>query len=106
MHIRLTDTRKGMTAEVLCDVCGLPIDLDETCDYLFPRAPAIKTDSKIAHSTCALIPGRFPNHWTQMVKPRSILHQIADSNRSSVITNFLSQLAEDRQKRLAAKDSE
>ena len=34
MHIRIMDTNRAVTYEVLCDVCGQMIDLDEDCDYL------------------------------------------------------------------------
>jgi hypothetical protein len=110
MHIRLRDTRSGMIAEVLCDVCGQMIGLDEDCEYLFPRDrnPPIRTefseDSSVVHRPCARVPGRFDRHWSQVTKVRWILFQIAETGRSPVITEFLSQLAADRDKRRAAKD--
>lgn len=67
MHIRINDTRRGTAYEVLCDACGEMIDLDENCDYLTMRGP-VRGEAKIAHSTCARVPGRFTDHWSQMMK--------------------------------------
>ena len=99
MHIRITDRRRGTTYEVLCDVCGEMMGLDEDCDYLTARGP-VRGEAKIAHSPCARIPGRFTNHWTQMMKPRWIIETIADQNRNPVITDFLRQLKQDQKERL------
>ena len=99
MHIRIAEARRGTTYEVLCDVCGEMIDLDEDCDYLTMRGP-VRGEAKIAHSTCARIPGRFTNHWSQMMKPRYIIQHIADQNRSPVIIDFLRQLKQDEKERL------
>lgn len=99
MHIRINEERRGTTYEVLCDVCGEMIDLDEDCDYLTMRGP-VRGEAKIAHSTCARIPGRFKNCWSQMMKPRYIIQHIADLNRSPVITDFLRQLKQDQKERL------
>lgn len=99
MHIRITEARRGTIYEVLCDVCGQMIDLDENCDYLTMRGP-VRGEAKIAHSTCARIPGRFTNHWSQMMKPRYIIQYIADQNRNPVITDFLRRLKEDQKERL------
>jgi hypothetical protein len=99
MHIRITDARRGVTYEVLCDVCGEAIGLDENCDYLTMRN-GVSREAKIAHSPCARIPGRFKNHWTQMMKPIHIIQNIADQNRNPIITNLLRQLKEDKKERL------
>ena len=99
MHIRISEARRGTTYEVLCDVCGEMIDLDEDCDYLTQRNGVI-TEAKLAHSPCARIPGRFTNHWTQMMKPRHIIQNIADQNRNPVITDFLHQLKQAQKERL------
>lgn len=99
MHIRITEARRGTIYEVLCDVCGQMIDLDENCDYLTMRGP-VRGEAKLAHSTCARIPGRFTNHWSQMMKPRYIIQYIADQNRNPVITDFLHKLKEDQKERL------
>ena len=99
MHIRITEARRGTTYEVLCDVCGQAIDLDEDCDYLTMRRP-VRGEAKLAHSTCARIPGRFTNHWAQVLKPRNIIRYIADQNRNPVITDFLRQLKQDQKERL------
>jgi len=99
MHIRINEERRGATYEVLCDVCGEAIDLDENCDYLTMRN-GVSREAKIAHSPCARIPGRFTNHWTQMMKPRWIIQNIADQNRNPLITDLLRQLKEDQKERL------
>ncbi|MBK8466327.1 MAG: hypothetical protein IPL32_10895 [Chloracidobacterium sp.] len=99
MHIRITEARRGTTHEVLCDVCGEAIGLDEDCDYLTTRGP-VRGEAKIAHSPCARIPGRFTNHWSQMMKPRYIIQQIADQNRNPVITDLLHKLKQDQKERL------
>lgn len=99
MHIRITDTHRSITYEVLCDVCGQPIDLDEDCDYLTQKS-GVRREAKLAHSSCARAPGRFLEHWTQMMKPRYIIQDIADQNRSPVITDFLRQLKQARKARL------
>lgn len=100
MHIRITDTHRSITYEVLCNVCGQPIDLDEDCDYLFPQSKGVRGEAKLAHSSCARTPGRFAEHWTQMMKPRYIIAALADQNRSPVITDFLRQLEQARKARL------
>lgn len=102
MHIRITEARRGTTYEVLCDVCGEMIDLDEDCDYLTMRN-GVSREAKLAHSTCARIPGRFKNHWSQMMKPRYIIENIADLNRNPVITDFLRQLKQDQKDRRSLK---
>jgi hypothetical protein len=99
MHIRITETRGGGIYEVLCDVCGQAIDLDEDCDYLTQKS-GVRREAKLAHSSCASAPGRFMDHWTQMMKPRYIIQHIADQNRSPVITDFLRQLKQDQKERL------
>ena len=99
MHIRITETRGGSSYEVLCDVCGQAIDLDEDCDYL-TQSNGVRVEAKLAHSSCARTPGRFTNHWSQMMKPRYIIQHIADQNRSPVITDFLRQLKQDQKERL------
>ena len=120
MHIRITETRGGSIYEVLCDVCGQAIDLDEDCDYLFPQSKGVRREAKLAHSSCARAPGRAPllpeegcrecakqfpdgvvgDHWTQMMKPRYILQHMLEQNRSPVITDFLRQLKQDQKERL------
>ena len=77
MHIRITEQRRGTAYEVLCDVCGQAIDLDETCDYLTMKNGVCR-EANIAHRSCGRIPGRFTNHWTRMTKPRHIIQDIAD----------------------------
>ena len=99
MHIRIMDTRHGVTYEVLCDVCGQAIDLDENCDYLTMRN-GVSREAKLAHSMCSRIPGRFTNHWSQMMKPRWIIQNMADQNRNPVITDFIRQLKQDQKERL------
>ena len=59
MHIRITETRGGSIYEVLCDVCGQAIDLDEDCDYL-TQMNGVRGEAKLAHSSCARAPGRAP----------------------------------------------
>ena len=98
MHIRITDTRRGTTYEVLCDACGQTIDLDEDCDYLTQRN-GVRGEANLAHRSCARVPGRFTNHWAQVIKPRHIIQHIADQNRSPVITDFLRQLKQDQKTR-------
>ena len=98
MHIRINDTRRDTIYEVLCDVCGEMIDLDEDCDYLTLKN-GVRGEAKIAHRPCARIPGRFINHWSQIVKPRHIIQHIAEQNRNPVITDFLRQLKQDQKER-------
>ena len=100
MHIRITETRGGSIYEVLCDVCGQAIDLDEDCDYLFPQSKGVRREAKLAHSSCARAPGRFTDHWSQMMKPRYILQHMLEQSRSPVITDFLRQLKQDQKERL------
>ena len=99
MHIRIMDTNRAVTYEVLCDVCGQMIDLDEDCDYMTMRGP-VRGEAKLAHSTCARIPGRFTNHWSQMMKPRYIIQNIAELSRNPVISDFLVKLKQDQKERL------
>ena len=99
MHIRITETRGGSIYEVLCDACGQAIDLDEDCEYLTERK-GVRGEAKLAHSSCARVPGRFTDHWSQMMKPRYILQHMLEQNRSPVITDFLRQLKQDQKERL------
>src|SRR5687768_15151771 len=99
MHIRITETRGGCSYEVLCDACGQAIDLDEDCDYL-TQSRGVRGEAKLAHSSCARVPGRFTDHWSQMIKPRHIIQHMADQNRNPVITDFLRQLKQDQKERL------
>lgn len=99
MHIRITETRGGISYEVLCDACAQPIDLDEDCDYL-TQSKGLRREAKLAHSSCARLPGRFPDHWSQMTKPRYIIQHIADQNRNPIITDFLRQLKQAQKQRL------
>ena len=91
MHIQITEARRGTVYEILCDVCGESIDLDEDCDYLTQKN-GVRGEAKLAHRSCARIPGRFTNHWSQIIKPLHIIQHIADQNRHPVITDFLHQL--------------
>ena len=99
MHIRITETRRSTIYEVLCDICGQAIDLDEDCDYL-TQSKGVPGEAKLAHSSCARAPGRFTDHWSQMMKPRYIIQHMADQNRNPVITDFLRQLKQDQKERL------
>ena len=99
MHIRITETRGGSIYEVLCDACGQAIDLDEDCDYL-TQSEGGGGEAKLAHSSCARVPGRFANHWSQMIKPRHIIQHMAEQNRHPIITDFLRQLKQDQKERL------
>ena len=99
MHIRITETRGGSIYEVLCDVCGQAIELDEDCDYL-TQMNGVRGEAKLAHSSCARVPGRFTDHWSQMMKPRYIIQHIADQNRNPVITDLLRQLKQQQKERL------
>ena len=99
MNIRITETRGGSNYEILCDVCGQAIDLDEDCDYL-TQMSGVRGEAKLAHSSCARVPGRFMDHWSQMIKPRYIIQHMADQNRNPVITDFLRQLKQQQKERL------
>ena len=51
MNIRMNQTRRDTTFEVLCDLCGEPVTLNETIHYLTPQAQK-KSEDLIAHSEC------------------------------------------------------
>jgi hypothetical protein len=97
MFIRLTDAKRGLLAEVMCDICNMPIELDESCDYLTPQAGASHLEAHLAHRTCVRDhPGRFPGFWSQMVSPRSILQTISEQDRHPQIVKLLRDLKDQR----------
>src|SRR5436190_23301119 len=93
MNIRMNQTpRYGTTFEVLCDLCGKPVTLNETIDYLTPRSPK-KGDDLIAHSACAR-QRKLPGYWTQMHRVRWLLEELLkkDRHRHPTLTAFLATL--------------
>ncbi|MFT3746358.1 MAG: hypothetical protein QM785_18960 [Pyrinomonadaceae bacterium] len=93
MNIRMNQTRRGRTTfDVLCDLCGEPVSLNETIHYLTPRSPK-KGNDLIAHSQC----GRtktVPGHWTQLHRVRWLLEQLLKQNhdRHPTLLAFLATL--------------
>ena len=92
MNIRMNQTRRGTTFEVLCDLCGEPVTLNETIHYLTPRAPK-KGEDLIAHGHCGrtkLVPG----YWSQMHRVRWLLEELLkkDRHRYPTLTAFLATL--------------
>ena len=99
MHIRISEARRGTTYEILCDVCGQAIDLDEDCDYLTMRGP-VRGEAKACTPLMRPHPGPLHKSLGQIIKPRHIIQHIADQNRNPVITDFLRQLKQDQKERL------
>ena len=97
MNIRMNQTRSGTIFEVLCDLCGEPVMLNETINYLTPRSPK-KGHDLIAHSDCARTKV-LPGYWSQMHRVRWLLEELLkkDRHRHPTLTAFLATLP-DREK--------
>ncbi len=92
MNIRMTKSRRGTIFEALCDLCGQPIELSETCTYLTPQSPK-KGENLVCHGEC----GRnrsAPGYWAQMHRVRWLLEELLDNHRQRhpVLTEFLATL--------------
>jgi hypothetical protein len=86
-----------MLAEIMCDICNMPMDLDETCYFQFPRNVSAGCEAHLAHSTCVRDhPNRFPG-WSQIVSPRSILQTITEQDRHPQIVQLLRDLKGQRE---------
>ena len=92
MNIRMTNSRSGSFFDVLCDLCGEPISLSETCSYLTPRAPH-KGENMVCHAECDR-QRTFPGYWSQMHKVRWLLEELLkkDRDRHPTLTAFLATL--------------
>ncbi len=88
----MNQTRRGTTFEVLCDLCGESVTLNETIDYLTLQAPK-KGEALIAHSECAR-KRSLPGYWSQMRRVRSLLEELLkkDRHRHPTLTAFLATL--------------
>ncbi len=117
MNIRMTTTGRGTRFEALCDICGEPMDMTETVNYLMPSlgrkgerrttnsssADAAETpvDPYVAncgdivcHNECyreRIIPG-----WASMTTVESLINRLLDehNSRHPGLTAFIKTLKE------------
>ena len=90
----MNQTRRGTTFEVLCDLCGEPVTLNETIHYLTPQAPK-KAEDLIAHSECGN-KRSLPGYWSQMHRVRWLLEELLKTHRDRhpTLTAFLATLGD------------
>ena len=92
MNIRMNQTRRGTTFEVLCDLCGESVTLNETIDFLTLQAPK-KGEALIAHNECYHTRS-LPGYWSQLHRVRWLLEELlkTDRHRHPTLTAFLTTL--------------
>ncbi len=108
MYLKLTDTKREILGEVLCDICYLPIELDEDCSYLFPQEDFPKLEPLLMHNSCyrRAPRARLRGYWATLSRPRTILESIINSPRRSrypQLDALLNDLKEQCQKRQEEK---
>lgn len=85
MHIKLTNIRNNPIGDVLCDICCLPIALDEDCSYLFGQDDYPNLEPLLVHNPCfrRAPRERLRGYWATLTHPRTILKSIIESPRRS-----------------------